>query len=136
LREEMISMAKLKTLVVGEIDTIGSVISILLQREGFDVTIVDSFRSAEETYAETKAELSRNQYDVVVLTNNGLPPKKILELIPEVNGKHPDIKIIVLSTWDAPEFLKNLREQGIHDFLSMPFVPDDLMRRLKAILMR
>jgi DNA-binding response OmpR family regulator len=80
-------MAKLKVLVIAELDTIGHLISIMLRRGGFDVTVVDSFRPIEETLAETHTELSRNQYDVLVPTSNGLPPRKILELIREVKGE-------------------------------------------------
>ncbi len=101
-------MAKLRVLVVAELNTIGNLISILLDSEGFDVTVVDAFNRVEEIYAE----LSRETYDVIMPTDNGLSPNKMLDLLTEVKKKHPNIKIMVLSALEAPEFLRDLEEQG------------------------
>ncbi len=121
-------MAKLKILVVAELDSIGGFISELLGMEGFDVTVVDPFRPIEEIYAE----LSRQKYDLVLPTNNGFSPKKIPELISEIKKKNRAAKIIVLSGWDTAEFVNDLKEQGIDDFMSMPFDGNDLLRKVKA----
>lgn len=126
-------MDKLKVLVVAESDSIGGFISRTLNRKGFDVTVVDTSGHVEETYSKIRASLSRREYDLVLLTNNGLRPIDIQALIPEIKTKNPGIKIIVLSGWSTPEFVRTLKEQGIDDFLSLPFDHDDLVRKVTAV---
>lgn len=129
-------MANLKVLVIAELDSIGQFISNLLSREGFDVTVVDSSRSVKETCMEIHAELSRKNYDVVLPTNNGLTPNAILDLIPVIKRENPGSNIIVLSGFKTQEFIRDLKERGIDDFLSMPFAPDDFVQKVKTILIR
>jgi DNA-binding response OmpR family regulator len=126
-------MDKLRVLVVAELGSVGGFISTVLNKKGFDVTVVDSSRSIKETYVEIHAELSRKKYDMVLPTNNGLRPSDIQALIPEIKKKYPDIKIIVLSGFSTPEFIRDLREQGIDDFLSMPFSLDNLVQKVTSI---
>lgn len=126
-------MDKLKVLVIGKLDSIGGFISTVLNKKGFDVTVVDSSRSIKETYVEIHAELSHKKYDMVLPTNNGLRPSDIQTLIPEIKKKHPGIKIFVLSGFSTPEFVRDLKEQGIDDFLSMPFSLDNLVQKVTSI---
>ena len=116
-------MDKLKVLVIAELDQVGGFISKILNRKGFDVNVVDTSGQMEETHSEIRAELSRREYDLVLLTNNGLRPIDIQALIPEIKKKHPGIKIIVLSGFSTPEFVRDLKEQGIDDFLSYALCP-------------
>jgi CheY-like chemotaxis protein len=126
-------MYKLKGLAIGILDQVGGIISNILNRKGFDVTVVDSSRSIKETYMEIRAELSRGKYDLVLLTNNGLRPSDIRVLIPEIKRKYPGIKIIVLSGWNTPKFIRDLKEQGIDGFLTLPFAHDDLVQKVTSI---
>jgi DNA-binding response OmpR family regulator len=79
-------MDKLKVLVVAELDSIGGLISNILNRIGFDVNVVDTSGQVEETHSEIHAELSRGKYDLILLTNNGLRPIDIQAFIPETKG--------------------------------------------------
>ena len=126
-------MDKLKVLVIAKLDQVGGIISKILNRKGFGVNVVDTSGQVEETYSKIRAELSRREYDLVLLTNNYLRPIDIQALIPEIKKKHPGIKIIVLSGWSTPEFVRDLKEQGIDNFLSMPFSLDDLVEKVTSI---
>ena len=126
-------MDKWKILVVGELDSIGGFISTALNKIGLNATVVDSSRYIKETCVEIYGELSRKNYDMVLLTNNGLRAIDIQALIPEIKKKHPAIKIFVLSGFSTPEFVRDLKEQGIDDFLSMPFSIDNLLQKLASI---
>lgn len=122
-------MDNLKVLVIGESDSVGGLVSKILSRKGFDVTVVDACFRPEKIHAE----LSRKKYDMILPTNNFLSPGQIQSLIPEVKTKYPAVKIIVLSGFNTPEFVRDLKEQGIDDFLSMPFSPDDLVEKVISI---
>jgi len=126
-------MDKLKVLVVAELDSIGGLISNILNRIGFDVNVVDTSGQVKETHSKIRAGLSREKYDLVLLTNNGLRPSDIQALIPEIKKKYPGIKIIVLSGFSTPKFVRDLKEQGIDDFLSLPFAHDDLVQKVTSI---
>jgi response regulator RpfG family c-di-GMP phosphodiesterase len=70
---------------------------------------------------------------MVLLTNNGLRAIDIQALIPEIKKKYPAIKIFVLSGFSTPEFIKNLKKEGIDDFLPMPFTLDNLVEKVTSI---
>ena len=82
---------------------------------------------------EIHSELSRKNYDMVFLTNNSMGPRTIQALVPEIKKKYPHIKIIVLSGYSTPEFVRDLKEQGIDGFLSLPFSRDDLVQKVTSI---
>lgn len=126
-------MNKWKILVVGELSQVGGFISTVFNKKGFDATVVDSSKYIKETYVEIHAELSRKNYDMVLLTNNGLRPSDIQALIPEIKKKHRAIKIFVLSGFNTPEFIKDLKEEGIDDFLPIPFTFDGLVERVTSL---
>jgi DNA-binding NtrC family response regulator len=127
-------MAKWNALVIAELDTIGGLISIMLSREGFDVTVVDpsGLASTEEVYPK----LYQKKYDLILPTNNGLSPGKILGLIQEIKKKDPGTKIIVISGYSTPEFVKELNVEAADDYLPMPFRSDILVGRAKESLGR
>ena len=126
-------MARWSALVIAEKDTLGSLISTLLKREDFDVTVVDSFRpgSIEAVYGE----ISAKRYDLIIPTNNWLTPGMILELIPEIRKKNRDAKIIVMSGHRPADFMKELEEKDIDGFFPMPFNCEDLVRKVKESLL-
>jgi len=122
-------MSKRKALVIAEADTLGFMISIMLKKQDFEVTVMDSFApgSIEEVYRE----IFIRKYDLILLTNNGLTPGKILELIPKIRERDRDVKIIVLSGYRPRDFIKELEGKNIDGFLPMPFGPEDLARKVK-----
>jgi len=123
-------MEKYKILVIAELNSLGGIISGLLSKEGIEVTVVEAWDRVEKIYAE----LSRNNYDMVLPTNNSLTPGKILELIPEIKKKYPGIKIIVLSGCNTPKFMEELKDLDIDEFFPLPFPPVNLIQRVEAIL--
>jgi len=126
-------MDKWKILVVAELGSMGGSISNALNKIGFNAIVVDSSRYIKETCMEIYGELSRKNYDLVLLTNNGLTPSDIQVLIPEIKKKHPAIKIFVISGFNTPEFIKNLKKEGIDDFLPIPFSFDNLVQKMTSI---
>jgi DNA-binding response OmpR family regulator len=127
-------MAKWNALVIAEANTLGFHISTLLKKEDFNVTVVDSFGpgSIEAVYRE----ISVKRYDLILPTNNGLTPSKILELIPEIRKRDHDVRIIVLSGHHPADFMRELGEKDIDGFLPMPFRSEDLVQKVKESLIR
>jgi DNA-binding response OmpR family regulator len=129
-------MEKRKILVIAEIRGAGVVLLMILRKEGYEVIVVDPFahRSLPKGYKGLDEALSESKFDLIVPTNNGFPPGKILELVPEIRKKDPVVKIIVMSGYDKPEFVRELWEKGIDDFMPLPFQGEDLVARVKKCL--
>jgi len=126
-------MAKQKVLVIAEIRGLGVMLSLILSKEGYEVIVVDPFgyRSLPKGYTGVDEAISENKFDLIVPTNNGFPPGKILELVPEIRKKDPAVKIIVMSGYDKPEFVRELWGKGIDDFMPLPFSVEDFLARVK-----
>ena len=129
-KNETLNMAKWKALVIADVNSLGKLLSALLSTEDFDVTVVDALSRVGEIYAE----LSQNNYDMVLPTNNGLTPSTILSIVPEIKRKNPGAKLILLSGYRTPKFIKDLKELGVDDFFPLPFIVVDLIQRVKTAL--
>ena len=130
----MVDMAKRKILVIAEIQGLGVVLLMILRREGHEVIVIDPFghRSLPKGYTGVDQAMSENKFDLIIPTNNGFPPPKILELIPEIKKRDPTAKIMVMSGHHPPDFLKELWETGIDDFVRLPFDVEGLMAQVKG----
>ena len=126
-------MAKPKILVIAELGGIGAMLSMVLSKEGYEVIVIEPFgyRSLPKGYTGVDEAMSQNKFDLIVPTNNGLPPAKILEFIPEIKKRDPAAKIMVISGYHPPDFLKELWEKGIDDYMPMPFDVEEFMARVK-----
>jgi DNA-binding response OmpR family regulator len=126
-------MAGRKALVIAEIRGLGVALLMILRKEGYEVIVVDPFgyRSLPKGYTTVDESISENKFDLIVPTNNGFPAGKILELVPEIRRRDPTVKIIVMSGHHPPEFVRELWEKGIDDFMPLPFDVEDFMARVK-----
>jgi len=111
-------------------NSVVSVIKEYLEREGFAVTIVDSYGPLDAVYVE----LSRHGYTAVLPTNLGLRPEPILELVSKIREKFEGVKIVVVSGYDPLAFVTELRRCGVDDFLVAPFKLEYLRRRIRFLL--
>lgn len=118
-----------KILVVAAQDNIGELLSDILTKEGYFVSIVESWGIFEEVLFELKHE----KYNMVLLTNNSLQPHYILSLVSEIKRQYPSLCVFVLSGYKAKDFIVDLKRQGIDEFLSMPFESDHLVSTIKRI---
>jgi len=128
-------MAKYKILVIAEIQGLGVTLLMILRKAGCEVTVVDPYgspRSLPKGYAGVDDAMSKNAFDLIIPTNNGFPPAKILELVPEIKKRDPTIKIFVMSGHHPPDFVRQLWGKGIDDFMPLPFDVEEFMARVKG----
>jgi DNA-binding NtrC family response regulator len=124
---------KRKILVIAEIRGVGVALLMILRKEGYEVTVVDPScsRSLPKGYTGVNEALAGKKYDLIVPTNSALAPGKILELVPEIRKKNPAVKIIVMSGYRPPDYIRKLWKKGIDDFMPLPFNVEDFMARVK-----
>ncbi|ACE91644.1 response regulator transcription factor [Rhizobium phaseoli] len=81
-------------------------------------------------------ELTRqNPYDAILLDRR-LPDGEGLRFIPELRRTGKDTSIIVLTALNAPKERVEGLDLGADDYLGKPFLVEELMARLRAVLRR
>ena len=73
--------------------------------------------------------------DLMVL-DLGLPDINGESVVKEVRKKHPDLPVIILTAKDAISDIVEGLTRGAEDYITKPFVADELLARIKARLRR
>lgn len=120
-------MSKSQILIVDDEPGIVRLISMYLEREGFETTSAKSGAEALEA------------------VQRGTPALVVLDLmLPDIDGwevcreirRTSDIPIIMLTAREGDEDKIEGLELGADDYVTKPFVPRELVARVKAILRR
>ena len=118
----------IKVLLVEDEDNIRQFTKINLSREGFEILEAESGEKGVEL-----AEL--NKPDVAVL-DIMLPGIGGFEVCKILRNKFPDIVIIMLTAKTQDNDKIEGLERGADDYLTKPFNPRELIRRIKSVLRR
>lgn len=82
---------------------------------------------------EALKQLNNNEFDSVILDLN-LPIMSGESVCLEIRKKHPDVRVIILTAKDTtPDIISGLN-LGADDYVTKPFVVDELLARVKARL--
>jgi CheY-like chemotaxis protein len=73
------------------------------------------------------------QFDLM-LVDLRLPDMDGLSLIRAVRQFDPFMKVIVMTAYGSPEAEKEVRELGVHGYVTKPFVVDDMRRMITRIV--
>ncbi|MGZ4360157.1 MAG: response regulator transcription factor [Gaiellaceae bacterium] len=114
-------------LLVEDEQSIGNLVSVYLERDGFAVVWL---RSGEEALAE----LDRHDVRLIVL-DIGLPGIDGFEVCKRVRARS-DVPILMLTARDEEADRVVGLEIGADDYVPKPFSPRELVARVKAILRR
>lgn len=99
-----------------------------LERQGFVVDLVSTVAMAEEAIALI-------EHDVVLLDRQ-LADGDGIELIPMLRRHRPGVPVIVISALGKPLDRIHGLEQGADDYLAKPFLIEELVARMRAVLRR
>ena len=111
-------------------ETVGASFKGALVAKGYEVKIIKSFGRLKVVYFE----LSRQKYDILILTNTSLRPRHILRLVPVIKLKFPKTKILVLSGWDRVDFITTLKLLKIDDFFLLPIGLTELVTNVNKLV--
>jgi CheY-like chemotaxis protein len=119
--------------VVDDDPLVGETIGILLQRQGFDVTMADG--------GETGLAALESQTFDVMLVDIFMPHMRGFESIRIFHERAPRIPLIAMSGYafaasasPSPDFLRMALELGATRCLRKPFTPDALLTTIKECL--
>jgi len=114
-------------LVVDDDPTVGEVLSIYLERAGYQVEVARDGQAALET-------LQRQLPDLIVL-DLGLPKVDGLEITRWLRARGDTPIIMLTARGEEAERVLGL-ELGADDYVVKPFSPQELVSRVKAVLRR
>jgi DNA-binding response OmpR family regulator len=118
-----------RVLLVDDDEAVREALSLLLRREGWDVTICSSVDEAESAFARTPCD--------VVLSDLVMPGRGAIELLGSLRRRDPRLAFVVMSGYLTDERFKELLQAGATDCLAKPLAADDLVRALiRAIVLR
>lgn len=118
----------MKILLIEDEEKIVSFLKTALEAEYFAVDIA---RDGERGSYHART----NDYDLIIL-DNILPKKEGLEVCREIRAAGKTTPIIVLSVKTQPTQKIDLLNAGADDYMTKPFVLDELMARVRALLRR
>ncbi|WP_240307603.1 response regulator transcription factor [Thermus caldifontis] len=112
-----------RILVVEDDPTVAKVLELALRREGYEPHLARDYPSA-------KAALN-GDWDAIVLDIN-LPGGSGLDLLRYLRKElHKTTPVLVLSGLKQERSLKEAQALGAQEYLTKPFSPSDLIRRLE-----
>lgn len=118
----------MRILVVEDDHKVAGFVEEGLREEGFDV---DRARDGEEALARADAE----RYDLILL-DYMLPRRSGLEVVTALRTGGSRVPILMLTARDAPEDLRTSLAAGANDFLGKPFRFEELLRRIRALVLQ
>jgi two-component system, NtrC family, response regulator PilR len=118
--------AAARLLVVDDERSMRELLSIVLRREGYDVTVAESGRAAVEA-------LERSRYDLLV-SDIKMPDMNGVEVLREAKRVDPDILGIMITAFASADTAIEAMRLGAHDYLNKPFDVDELKIKVRNAL--
>ncbi len=114
-----------RVLVLEDDDSLLSLFLKVLQKAGYEA------RSAG-TEAQAQSLIAQKSFDAIVI-DLSVSGDQIFDFVASLRTRHPQIIIIIMSGF-APEEIKHRARQMNVDVIEKPFVPDELVHRVHALL--
>lgn len=117
-----------RVLVVDDDAAIRTVVAQALRRAGHDVQTAETLSQADRALAQRLPD--------VLISDVVLPDGDGIVHVAEVNARHPDLPIIILSAQNTLTTAVRANEVGAYEYLPKPFDLDDLTRAVAGALVR
>lgn len=117
-----------KILLAEDDENLGSILTDYLQLKGFQVTHCENGKEAYERFIE-------NRYDLCIF-DVMMPLKDGFTLVQEIRTINPKIPVIFLTAKSQKEDTLQGLKIGADDYLTKPFLMEELLLRIQAIMRR
>ncbi|MBX3468406.1 MAG: response regulator [Planctomycetes bacterium] len=114
-------------LVVDDEEAMLEVYQDTLQRLGVQVVAERDPRRCVEAFQRNGA------YDLVLLDLR-MPHLDGLTLLQHIRAGHPHLPVIVITGYPSRESAERCRQLGVLHYMRKPFDPEDLLRRVRAVI--
>ena len=113
-----------KILVVDDEQGLRDVLSIMLKRAGYAVTVASD---GDEAIAQVQKEI----FDLVI-TDLKMPRVGGLEVLKAVKAASPDTVVLMITAFASADSAVEAMKHGAYDYLTTPFQVDDYPQRDRA----
>jgi two-component system response regulator PilR (NtrC family) len=120
--------AKRRVLVVDDEPGLREMLSILLRREGLDVTLAPGFKTGCDAVRNAPEPYS------VVLTDLVMPDGSGLDLLTLAKQRSPQTEVIIMTAHSTLETAVDAMRRGAYDFVTKPFAASELRALLQKAL--
>jgi len=117
---------KIKILVVDDELSMREFLAILLEREGYDVTVAVSAHEALILMESTPFDL--------VLSDVNMPGLSGIELLARIKEKSPETAVLMLTAFSAAEQAVEAMKLGAYDYVCKPFKNEEIKQLIKNAL--
>ncbi len=117
-----------KILIVDDERSMRDVLSIMLKRAGYDVTVATD---GEEAIAQIEKEL----FDLVI-TDLKMPKAGGLDVLKAVKECSPDSVVLIITAFASTESAVEAMKLGAYDYLTKPFQVDEVQLNIRNALER
>jgi two-component system cell cycle sensor histidine kinase/response regulator CckA len=115
-------------MIVEDEESLLNLMTTFLVRSGYTVIAARDGVEAIDQYEEHQKEIA------LVLTDMGLPKLDGTEVFAMLKLRNPDVKVILASGYLEPQYRSELLKTGAKDFIQKPYQPDEVLRKIRAIL--
>jgi two-component system, NtrC family, response regulator PilR len=115
-----------RLLVVDDERSMRELLSIVLRREGYDVTLAENGGAA-------LAQLERSRFDLLI-SDIKMPDMSGVDVLRAAKRIDPDILCIMITAFAAADTAIEAMRLGAHDYLSKPFDVDELKIKVRNAL--
>lgn len=122
------AMPQQKILLVEDDQNFGDVLSSYLEMHGYDVTLATDGEKGADCWKGSR-------YDLCIL-DVMMPKKDGFTLAREIRQKDQDTPIIFLTAMTMKEDIINGFRAGADDYINKPFLSEELLYRVQAVLKR
>ena len=112
-----------KILVVDDEESVRSMVAVLLQKEGYQVSSAQGGEEALDLLGEQAFDL--------VISDIRMPRMDGLQLLDRIQALYPDITVIMMSAFGTVDLAVEAMKRGAYDYISKPFKPDEILLALR-----
>jgi len=112
-----------RVLIVEDNTSMREILTVFLERAGFDVVAVSEYQRAMEL-------IRKDLFDSVV-ADLDLPGGTGLDLVHNARALRPRMRAFLMTGYGCSAIRKQVEALSPHGYLEKPFDPDDLVNRLK-----
>lgn len=121
-------MGRTEILVIDDELSVADALKVILESEGFGVTVAGSGRDGIERARRSGFHLA--------ITDLRLPDMSGLDLMRTLLAEHPRSHVILITSYGTPEVFAEARSRGAAAVLGKPFPPSEIVRLVISVLGR
>lgn len=108
-------------------DVFISLLPVEMKELGINLELVNG-------YAELVANICRKKYDLILLTNLGIPVKEIPETVKTIRSIYKTLPIVILVGASVEYVVKDLLNNGVNEIFTIPNDMDFVLKTIKNII--